>query len=323
MNSIGGEIHTPAPPPFSYLTDSGRSSLRLILASRQFAGKTLLLPDFICASVVNTVVSSGTTFSFYHVSEELAIDPQTRCPDNCALYAVSFFGIKPDLSRFAGHNIPLIVDDVFLPSPNLPPDGFPIAAAFNSFRKSTPAADGSLVKSTFPLDESLIRTEPAPFAKMKFIAKHLKHKFIADASGKESDYLQPFADAEKLLDGQSLIHAPSPQSLAIVFDFFKNYQQELRIRQDNFELLRHELRDFPQIPVPEYPAFFVFSPAIPPLQLRGHLTEKRIYLPIHWPKPQQCPDSPLYQRLISIPVDSRYTPEDMRRVADAIQSASK
>jgi hypothetical protein len=69
---IGGEMHQASDPLYRYLTDSGRSSLRLAL--RALVGKRLALPNFLCSVIVDVVHSCGTAHSFYRVNEDLSVD---------------------------------------------------------------------------------------------------------------------------------------------------------------------------------------------------------------------------------------------------------
>jgi hypothetical protein len=188
---------------------------------------------------------------------------------------------------------------------------------FNSYRKISPLADGSLVRSTAPLSVGLVAQSEAPFAALKYRAKRMKAEYLRDGRHSEDEYLALFAEAERMADRQRGVSFISGASLFNLLAFHRRLAEEYHVRTRNFEALRSRLGGL-ELPLkPEYPCLYVLD-AQRREALRESLREQRIFLPVHWPNPGGR-DNPLYDRIISIPVDSRYAEAEMQRVAEAIE----
>ena len=319
MRLIGGEIELPSGLPAA-LTDSGRSSLRLLLQSETLRGRRFLLPDFICASVIAVFDRLGVAYDFYRVGEDLSIDPEVAGRhDFDALYVINYFGRHHDLLPFSGLDIAVVEDSVFLPWPEPRPE-FHFWAGFNSFRKITAAPDGSIVSASFPLPLELIRPEAAPFTAAKGRARRLKHDCLADLPDvDEAEYLRLFREGEATLDAQEEIYRISDLALLAVMKFWRDEQRMQSAAEKNFRLLRRLLPEWALPLTPEFPSFLPLLVADRDL-LRQALAMQRVFLPVHWPAPNGL-TNPLYDRIISVPVDARYRLEDMSAVASLLRAS--
>jgi hypothetical protein len=311
---IGGEMHAAADPLYRYVTDSGRSSLRLALdrlRDRRFA-----LPDFLCSVIIDVFRSAGVAFSTYRVRPDLSIDYEAL-GDFDALYTIDYFGkdAAPDRGRLPPGCV-ILRDSVFQPGNVVPP----LAGDwiwFNSFRKISPLADGSLVVSTLELDAARMRSGVAPFVEAKRRAKAAKAAFLRDNTGSEEAYLALFREGEALIDAQADSYQISPASLAALLDFNAGLAREEAVRQANYEFLEERLG---ALAIPLGAGFkTLFAMSVDHRDaLRRHLAERRIFLPVHWPDPYRL-GNPLSERILSIPVDSRYGPAELGRVVAAIE----
>ncbi len=321
MKNIGGEIELRREDGFHYVTDSGRSSLRLILASETMRGKKCLIPDFICGSVINVFQELDAPFAFYHVREDLSPDLDSiQSQSFDAIYLIDYFGSKPNLSSFTGQGIIVIEDGVFLPEIELN-DSFAAWVGFNSFRKITPASDGSIIRSTFPLPGEMIQMTAAPFAAVKYEGRHLKYDYIYNGTETEVAFLNKIRCGEKLIDEQKDIFRISDTGLLALTHFFKSFDHERRMRIRNFRILAEELSQYAIKIKPDFPSVFVIGVDRRD-ELREHLFNHGIFLPVHWPAPDNVKND-LYSRIISIPVDSRYEFAEMLRVATEIRDFLK
>ncbi|OGV48842.1 MAG: hypothetical protein A2017_14275 [Lentisphaerae bacterium GWF2_44_16] len=317
MKTIGGEMELGQENIFSCVTDSGRSSLKLIVRGLPKKMK-YALPDFICSSVVDVFRKSHSDFSFYKVNEDFSIDRESlRRIKFDVFYSVNYFGQKNNYLSTIRKNKILLEDSVFLPElkrPEYTGDWI----AFNSFRKISPLADGSIINSTIELRENLIKKDAAPFSGLKYKAKNIKYEYIHSKGHSEKKYLELFEEAEKKLDAQETIYGISGTSLFNLLDFYKNLKDENAVRKGNFEILNKKLKSMRIEINPEFPSFF-------PLkvnrrnELRKYLFSKKIFLPVHWPAPVWLKNG-LYEKIISIPVDSRYTAGDMSGIVAAIKA---
>lgn len=316
MKTIGGETELKQESLFNYITDSGRSSLKLIIRSIKEKAK-YALPDFLCSSVIDVFKKMNSEFSFYKINKDFSIDAESlRKTDFDVLYAINYFGAENSYSGIIRKNKILLEDSVFLPVLKRPEHSGDWIA-FNSFRKISPIADGSLISSTVRLRNDLINRGHAPFAKLKYKAKNIKYEYIHLKKHSEKIYLSLFEEAEKKLDRQKTIHKISDSGLFNLLDFYRNMKGEYALRKSNFSVLDRKLKKLKIAINPEFPSFF-------PLkvdkrdELRKYLFSKRVFLPVHWPAPLWLKNS-LYDKIISIPVDSRYNVDDMSRIADLIK----
>ena len=101
----------------------------------------------------------------------------------------------------------------------------------------------------------------------------------------------------------------------------KDYLKEEETRRINFRILDRKLKGILSLDSISFPSFFVLK-CKHRNKLRNYCSQKKIYLPVHWPNPNQLPND-LYDQIISIPVDSRYNESDMERVGDCIRSFFK
>jgi hypothetical protein len=300
---------------FSYLTDSGRSSIRLILRSG-FERKRFLLPDFVCDAVPRVFDELGIAYAFYRVREDLTIDPVSLAGRSFdVLYIVDYFGQRQRYDALVDEQIWIVEDCVFSPVVERPP-GRKRWIGFNSFRKISPLTDGSLVRSTVALDEHLIAKAEAPFVALKTSAKRAKREYLDGRSDDEAPHLQQFAQAEAMLDAQEAIHSMSRAASFQLLDLYRALGLERRVRRRNLAELARVLHRWALPLKPAHPCVCVLSVDRRD-ELRAYLRERRIFLPVHWPNPRGL-DNPLYRKIISIPLDSRYGRADMRRVAEAI-----
>lgn len=317
MKLIGGEREFKNETVFSYITDSGRSSLRLILHS-SLKNKKFLIPDFLCKVILDVFDEFKATYSFYKVNEDLTINLRSIKSDKFdVLYLIDYFGQRHKIvDRFADDKL-IIEDCTFLPVIEKPKN-IKNWIGFNSFRKISYLADGSIMKSTLRLPGGLIEKKDADFSRLKYEAKRIKYEHLFKNKYSEEKYLDLFNKAEHLLDRQKNIYFISSNSLFNLFEFYKNLEQEYLIRRKNYEALDKYLKRIGIKLVTDYHSFYVLT-VERRAELRRHLFSRRIFLPIHWPKINGI-ENCLYNKIISIPVDSRYNKKDMIRVAHLINS---
>lgn len=310
---IGGEIEIPDFNHNIYFTDSGRSSLRLLFNT--YKPTKLLLPDFLCEVIINIVCEFHINYDFYNVNEDLTIDVKSiLTKEYDALYLINYFGRSTEnISQLADKNKFIIEDNVFLYNFNKPKN-ISNWFGFNSYRKITSAMDGSLIKSTLKLDKKLINNNTATFVKYKKKAKNIKYGYLQSNirnQNYEKRYLELFRHGEKLLSEQREIHMISGDSQNILLEL--DIYEEKRIRHQNYKCIKNILEKY-IIPIKSD----IYSFAVLKLDYRNDLKEyllkKNVFLPIHWPKPIQV-DNVLYNKIISIPIDSRYTNKDLISVA--------
>jgi hypothetical protein len=312
---FGGELAVGAANHLAYSTDSGRSSLRLILQSG-FRDKSFLLPDFLCGIIPRVLEESGVRFGFYRVGPNLEINAASvNAQDFDVLYVIDFFGKRAGFEGLVKGDKWVVEDCVFMHEVTQQ-DTHSQWIGFNSLRKSSALADGSVILSRIPLQRDLILGGEAPFAARKYQAKRLKQEFLDSGKGTEADYVSVFEQAETMVDAQSEIFSMSAESTARYLDLFAARDAERAQRRENMEILRKRLGHLEIRLDTEMPSHFVMAIAERD-ELRARLRAQGIFLPSHWPR-THGPDNALYRELQAVAVDGCYAPDDIARVADAI-----
>lgn len=302
MRVIGGELELQKLEEQIIYTDSGRSSLKLLL-NNGYTNKKFLLPDYFCEVIEKTLQKANVKYDFYHIKEDLSIDVDSlKTKEFDIFYAINYFGVLQDLSQ-CGLEEKIVIEDCVFFQDFTNRYNFKHWFAFNSFRKTTPLADGSLIKTTLGLERGFLNTLPAPFSVLKNKAKEIKYEYLCnqDSNYSENDYLSLFEKGEKVLDEQNDIYSISFESIYRLNKFEKN-----QIRKERFDTLLKMFAPYCVNKEANEYSFFVLT--LPHRDiLQKHLRDKKIYLPIHWPRSSQ--QNKLYDTLISIPLFETYDDE--------------
>jgi len=312
---IGGEAEHKGDGLHSCLTDSGRSSLRLLLRSG-FNKKRFLLPDYLCKIIPEVFDEFQVDYSYYHVHEDMSFDIGNTLQHFDVLYVINYFGQQSDLSSLQESSAWILEDNVFLP---IVENRYNLKnwIGFNSFRKISSLADGSIIRATCKLKDRQINKSEACFATLKYEAKKIKYEYFHSDSHSEQEYLKLFAEAEQLIDDQREIFSISNASLFNLLDFYLNIDREYQTRNNNCKVLDEYLAPWRVNKRAKHPSLYAVS-----LEnrdnLRQYLFKHNIFLPVHWPKIAGITNL-LYDKIISIPMDSRYGEDDMRNVVSLIR----
>ncbi|NOI91186.1 pyridoxal phosphate-dependent transferase [Vibrio splendidus] len=319
---VGGEQEIENEGLFYGVTNSGRSSLRWAIRSMSLQRQKVLVPDFVCQIVVDVLLEFDIEVQFYQVREDFEFELPNELGSVSAIYLVKYFGHESHSfdKLIKNTDTPLIIDDVFgIEAPKIPAE-VPWCY-FNSLRKITAVADFSQLVSSTPLKE--LRKERLPnFSTLKYKAKSAKSQYLNASVGKESDYLPLFSNAESLLDECSGVYEPEDRSVFLACQFSLNYRNEQKARVENLGVAKATLDSEQFIDInANFPSFL-------PLLLmnrdrvRKALMGHSIFLAVHWPKIRQAP-SLLCDTILSLPLDSRYTAEDIKRICDLIKKLDK
>lgn len=317
MKPIGGEIHIKKEDAYFYLTDSGRSSLRLILRSG-VSNMKFLLPDFLCKVIIDVFDQEKVRYSFYKVKDDFSIDEKTLKNKDCdCLYLIDYFGKQHGIvEKIARDDLLVLEDAVFLPTFERPPY-LKNWIGFNSFRKISPLADGSMIKSTLRLLDEQIIGKSSKFAEKKYCAKEIKYEYLYYGAHSCKQYLNIFKSAEEALERQRRIYSISNSSMRNLFNFLMNSDKEYATRRENVRILRDDLGAY-EIPIKvNYNSFYILKFDMRD-QLREYLFKHNVFLPVHWPKIKGIAND-LYKKIISIPVDARFGRNDMKRITRLIK----
>ena len=112
---IGGEFSCQFGGESYAITNTGRSSLRLILESISVQEKKVLLPNFLCETICDVFKEFNVETTFYEVSEEFEASLESFQQENTILYVIRYFGANWGFVDWAVRNwdTTLIIDDTF------------------------------------------------------------------------------------------------------------------------------------------------------------------------------------------------------------------
>jgi hypothetical protein len=312
MNPIGGELAIQSLSENVFFTDSGRSSLRLIIRSGN-QNKKFLIPDYFCEIIESVFIQEKVKYDFYHILDDLSVDAESLAgKDFDVFYVINYFGKDTSIKGLDIDQKIIIEDNVFLYNFENK-NNFKYWYGFNSFRKVSILADGSLIKTNLNIDYDQIKRNEAGYSEIKYHAKNLKHKYLGFRLGDEKTYLDFFERGELLLSEQRDIFGMSSKSIFRMMLCNVNQQD---ISRDNYSYLYQK---FGSLCLNANVDFFSYFVMLVPQrdELRKFLFSKNVYLPIHWPQSTQYNE--LYHKVISIPIFSSYSIEDIRYISDLIE----
>jgi len=316
MFHIGGEQEIAPLNYFQDVTNSGRSSLRLIIESANLRNKQILLPNFLCQVIVDVLEEYNITFDFYSVDKSLELQLPKNIEKYDALYLIKYFGgrTKTFVQACCSFKGCVIVDDVFSPLPEFLKRSS-LWFSYNSLRKISPVADFSLVYSNIPL-AGITKTSLADFSALKYQAKNLKYDYLQDKSIQEETYLDLFSQGENLLDNGLGIYAASVESIITALSFFNDLNKERTVRNEHYQLIRAML---PKLTIDIDSEFYSFAPIFIKNrnELRKQLIKENIYLAVHWSE-VKCIKNELSPTIISLPLDRRYSNENIIKLCELI-----
>lgn len=297
--------------------ESGRQALGVVSARLRAQGYIrLAMPSHYCESMLSPFVWDGWDVDFFPVSGDWRCVPsRVRHPEQTLIFSMAYFGVpeSPEWLTFLQEQIGAGAKVLSDESHRVFDSGLH-AAHFRvaSLRKLLPVPDGAFLVG----------------AEVEALRSGTQGDMRQQAMRTKSDYLRGlhtgghrdlFLAAERMTDSQL---TPATMSRA-TGDLLRRFAYpELRLRRKrNHRVLEEALTGS------EFHVTTVHAPApshcvlegerVP--QLRQYLTERGIYCPVHWPKPdsQMRPES-WRADVLSIPIDHRYDVNDMKTVAQAI-----
>lgn len=330
----------------SIFTASGRSAITLLLQKVKPKFNHVLLPAFLCDSMILPFTTKGYQCSFYGIDQELKPIMDTICKKEEVgiILHMGYFGYPTN--RLLHEMIPIfrdrgtiIVEDIthtlFSESNKINENDYTIA----SIRKWFGTPCGGFLASAMEdgYEESLIREEE--FLSIRLKALLLKGKYMqmgckSYASDLKEQYLQLFSEAEERLDRDRKPYGIDFVSKQL-WDSLDTRELVIR-RRKNFSILMEGVKGlsflspvFDTLPEGICPMFYPVYIPTDRDYIRHQLSKSKVYCPIHWLVPkmvclEQFPDTAqIYHSILSIPCDQRYEPSDMQRVIEVLYELDK
>ncbi len=315
--------------------DSGRNAIRLILENIRLEEKKVLLPSFTCSTVINPFEEKDYNIDYYDINDKLLVD-EKEFESKVNSFKPNIIVVHPYFGNDTIKNIRnylktiknniYIIEDVtqFLLNDNL--DLSTAHFVIGSIRKWCAVPDGAFVKNNtdIKLDVNNL-SENTDFVEKQLQAFRKKADYIKSMRPNlKEEYLKLYKDAKKVLSDNNQIHIMSSytKQLLTYYDFEIIKEK----RRKNYNYLLNNLK-FKNIDIPlenlssgETPLYF---PILVDKDIRkefqSFLAKENIYLPIVWPKYeklniQSYKSNEIYDKIICIPCDQRYTEKDMERI---------
>jgi hypothetical protein len=316
--------HFVAPDVYTY--SSGRAALYQILKylRQEKNVNHVLLPDYLCSSVLVPVKEFGLDYTFYPINEILELESSSFQPlykKGTAVLLINYFGLQDLSSQFKtireiDDKAIIIEDDVQAYYEFIKPlDG--VDFKFTSLRKTFAVPDGGLVKTKFHLPRV---TTPNTFGQYKAAAALLKS--MREGNFNDQIYLELFEKGESLIDseqecGMSLIAEK-------LYSFMNEEHVKVR-RLNNAEYLVENLNELGVTPI--LPLLDSHVPLFIPIEMsnrddvRKAMFQKEIFCPVHWPldgMPVRRGEL-MSKTELSLIIDQRYGRKEMDEIISLIK----
>ena len=316
--------HSATPDVYTY--SSGRAALYQILYYlKQDKGiLRVLLPDYLCSSVLVPVKVLGLEFAFYQIDESLELEQDNLSKlyeNNTSVLLINYFGLKNLEKQIkAIRNIDeraiIIEDDVQAYYEFLKPLG-DVDFKFTSLRKTFAIPDGGLVKTKHNMP---VVDKPNTFGQYKAAAALLKS--MREGNFNDKIYLELFEKGESLIDEE--IECGMSRIAEKLYYFINDEHVKVR-RLNNARYLLEELKKIgvkPILPLNEgHVPLFIPIALKNRGQVRKAMFQQEIFCPVHWPLEGMTVrrGELMSQTELSLIIDQRYGRNDMDKIIAVIK----
>lgn len=337
QKTIGGEFEINSLQSGSYAArnrsyqyySSGRAALyaiiRYLIKSKTI--NRILLPDYLCSSIVDTVIKSGVKYTFYAIRTDLQPDIKTLSnliEINDVILVINYFGLL-NLDRTyieirkISNQVVIIEDDVQSLRSFLPSLSDNVDYSFTSLRKWLPVPDGGLTRSKKGISLP-IPNESNTFSQYKLSGLLLKGNRQIGIKD-DSIYLSLLEKGEALIDKNldSTICDYTLKSFSTLeISLFFN------IRKRNSKYLIAGLKEIGLDPIVNVPSEAV--PLFIPIWLKDRDTVRKamfkenIFCPVHWPQDglNLKKGEEMAHHELSLIIDHRYNYSDLDRILNVL-----
>lgn len=290
---------------------TGRACLAYIL--KILKPQKVYLPYYCCDALFEPMELMGIDYEFYTISEQLEIDKDYELKQGEYLIYCNFFGIKTNYTDglVAQYGDKLIVDNTHA----FFHKGFGDIYSFTSARKYFGVPDGAfLYGPDYPIATETIERNTS----LSII--HNYHRLM----GQQETAFKEFLEHEKSL-GSEIERISLASELLLTNVDYKAVRER---RKANFEFYRTELSGINTLQIePSETEAFCYPLLLKQQIDRSILYPQQIYIPNYWMDTTLRADSGEYpftdklsRELLPLPLDHRYSQDDLQRVVRAIKS---
>lgn len=309
-----------------YKYASGRAALYQILKylKAEKGVSRVLLPDYLCSSVLVPVKTLGLEFVFYPIDEALELEEENFTAlykPSTAVLVINYFGLM-DLTkqvsfiRSLDKNAIIIEDDVQAYYEFKKPLG-DVDFKFTSLRKTFAVPDGGLVKTTYHLP--VIET-PNTFGQYKAAAALLKS--MREGNFNDQIYLEMFEKGESIIDSE--LECGMSQIAEKLYGSLD--EEHIRIRRLNnarhlVDLLKKNGIK-PLLPLTEgHVPLFIPIILKKRDEVRRRMFQHEVFCPVHWPLEGMDlkRGKVMAETELSLIIDQRYGQKEINEIIKLLQ----
>lgn len=304
-----------------YFYSSGRCALYAILNDISIDNKDMevLIPNYLCESIIKIVEDLGFESDFYHIGNDFRIDFSSlhfKSDKKTILLLIDYFGmvdLSTDIKKIRElYPELLIIADCVQAFFSL--NDYDADYCFTSIRKWFACPDGALVAKKKSESIHNIDLSDGIWWKYKYAGNILKeYPEIID----DNIILNLLDRGEKYLDKNYLCNWNEISKKVFLQLDLENIR---RVRKKNAEYLHENLKDLNVKHLYMKDRIPLFIPILIEQrdELRKLFFEKNIFTPVHWPNKYNIANN-LYDMELSLICDQRYTLEEMEKQIDVIK----
>lgn len=305
---------------------SGRAALYQILKylKSEKGVSRILLPDYLCSSVLVPVKALELEFEFYPIDEVLELEEEAFASlykSQTAVLVINYYGLK-DLSkqvsfiRILDKDSIIIEDDVQAYYEFRKPLG-DVDFKFTSLRKTFAVPDGGLVKTNHQLP--VVET-PNTFGQYKAAAALLKS--MREGNFNDHIYLEMFEKGESIIDDELEC------SMSRIAEKLYRIVDEERVKVRRLNNARYMIEELKKNGIrPILPLIGDHVPLFIPIyvknrdEVRRRMFQQEVFCPVHWPMEGNYlkRGAEMAEHELSLIVDQRYNVQDMNQIIDIIK----
>lgn len=321
--------------------DSARSAIRFLLKNKVWTKKRVLLPDYLCESMLMPFEDYHFEVHFYPIRRDFSIDTEklneiVRNVEPDLLYVMSYFGFdtlqnaKDLINNYQKQDIRILEDVTHSYYGEF--DSFTPDYKIGSFRKWCGLEEGGFLWSSslqegmmfYEHRSSMINTNVLDLKKTCFDKKREYLNY-----NEQNDYVNLYEKSEWYLDTQVEIYSMSESVRKKLWIMGTDEIKKKRIH--NFKLISERLKNIEGIIPTKIDRYEMGVPLYFPMYmeegkrdfLRKCARDYDIYLPIIWPKSLKVDkyfvENRIYENILCVPCDQRWEAKDILYMCDVIE----
>lgn len=288
--------------------NTARSGIKYIQKKEKYS--KYYIPHYLCDCMYEMMDELKISYEFYHVNKDMLPDIRTDVKESECVYIVNYFGqvsnktilgLKDKYKNIIFDNTQSFFQE--------PIEGID---TLYSCRKYFGVSDGAYLHTDKKIEEPLERD-----------VNYNRFKYLIGRYEKgASMFFEEFKTADYNLKYKQLKAMPKlTQNILKSLD----YSKIKNIRENNFKYLAGRLSKYNKLKDLKIGTFMYPLMIDNAEEIRKELISKKVFIPTLWPNVLEIEDKESYdykfaEKIIPIPIDQRYGEEEMKSIADEIES---